>query len=89
MRRWSNYGVVVSLIFLTICLFAVSIALIYFCYQLAGGKDSSVLGGVIGAGGSIIGGGMTLIGVKYTINHARRKDFVDRFPEQLLISRKI
>jgi hypothetical protein len=65
-----------------------SITILYLCFMILD-ADSSVIGGAIGAVGSIVGGTVTLVGVRYTIKLQNRKEFIDKFPEKLLLSNAI
>lgn len=53
------------------------------------GLSDDIIAGIIGFVGSVIGGTLTLIGVKWTITEQNKKDFIDKYPEKIKYFHKI
>lgn len=77
------------LIALTISIFILVVIIIFMMYYsnsfgISETVSSSIIGGTIGAIGAIIGGVITFLGVRLTINYEIKKEQLDRYPERII-----
>lgn len=83
---------IVGLAFLLVLLAIVILLLTFLITEtstITGIKDGSIIGGIVGCFGSIIGGALTLVGVSQTLKYQYNREFVNAYPEKFMLADEI